>query len=50
MISCTSPIQVFKISFFFFLCCVDRIFNYTCYLHAGYSAGLRGQGLGVKCP
>ena len=48
MVSCSFPIQVFKISFFF-ICYVDRIFNYTCYLHAGHSTSLRGRGLGAKC-
>ena len=53
MVSCSSSIQVFKNFFFFFyifiIYYVDRIFNYTCYLHAGHSASLRGQGLATKC-
>ena len=59
MVSCSSPTQVFKISFIylfifilfllFFICRVDRIFNHTYYLYAGHSAGLCGRGLGVKC-
>ena len=50
MVSCFSTIHVFKISFFFFfICYVNRIFNYTCHLHAGHSASLRGRGLGAEC-
>ena len=50
MVSCFSTIQVFKISFFFFfICYVNHIFNYTCHLHAGHSASLRGRGLGAEC-
>ena len=47
MVSCTSPIQVFKI--IFFICFVDRIFNHTCYLYTGHSTGLSGRGLGANC-
>ena len=49
MVSCFSTIHVFKISFFFLICYVNHIFNYTCHLHAGHSASLRGRGLGAKC-
>ena len=49
MVSCIFPTQVFKIYSFFF-CCFDCSFNYIYYLHAGHSAGLRGRGLGAKCP
>ena len=51
MVSCFSTIQVFKISFFilffilffiFFIYYVNRIFNYTCHLHAGHSVSLHG--------
>ena len=49
MVSCSSSIQVFKNFFYLFIYYVDRIFNYTCYLHAGHSASLRGLGLGTKC-
>ena len=50
MVSCSSSIQVFKNFFFFyFIYYVDRIFNYTCYLHAGHSASLHGRGLATKC-
>ena len=49
MVSYIFPTQVFKINsfclFFFYLS-----FNYIFYFHAGHSAGLRGQGLGAKCP
>ena len=41
MVSRFSTIQVLKI-IFFFVCYVYCIFNYTCHLHAGYSASLRG--------
>ena len=47
MISYSSLIQVFKKKKF--ICYVDRIFNYICYLHAGHSASLCGRGLGTKC-
>ena len=51
MVSCSFSIQVFKnfIIIIFFIYYVDRIFNYTCYLHAGHLASLRGQGLATKC-
>ena len=59
MVSCSSHTQVFKIRFIylfifillllFFICRVDRIFNHTYCLYTGHSAGLCGQGLGVKC-
>ena len=47
MVSYFSTIQVFKI--IFFICYVNRIFNYTCHLHAGHSASLCGRGLGADC-
>ena len=47
MISYSSLIQVFKKKKF--ICYVDRIFNYICYLHASQSASLCGRGLGTKC-
>ena len=40
MINYFSTIQVLKIIFFIYY--VNRIFNYTCHLHAGYLASLRG--------
>ena len=49
MVSCSSSIQVFKNFFYLFIYYVDRIFNYTCYLHAGHSASLHGRGLATKC-
>ena len=47
MVRCFSTIQVFKI--IFFICYVNRIFNYTCHLQAGHSASLCGRGLGAEC-
>ena len=48
MVSCIFFTQVFKINSF--VCCFDHSFNNICYLHAVYSVGLRGRGLGAKCP